>query len=704
MTLLIERPSRSGRLAPLAVSGLSLAFLLMTGCASESPVAAPEAPEEVASLDAREITESVRSSLDPEADPCQDFYRYACGGWVDTTELPGDQPRWGRSFSTIQESNRETLKKVVEGAVADSGGDHNQALVGAFYGACMNEEAIAEKGIAPLAPFLEEIQGADSLEALMTAAGHLHRLGVNVFFEPIVLPDFKDPTRYLTYYSQGGLGLPERDFYLRDDEKSVQVREDYEAHIGRMLTLSGGDADRSASTAKDLVALETKLAEASRPAVEMRDLPALYNKVDLSGLEKLAPTVNWKAYQDATGFSNVEDLVLTVPEFFEELGKQLEGTDLSLLQDYLHWHLVRATARTLTVELEQESFDFNGRVLNGTEEMEPRWKRCTDATDGAVGEALGSLFVERRFPGDSKEIAVEMIRQVEAAFEENLPSLEWMDDATRGRAVEKIHAVTNKIGYPDAWKDYSSLNLDAKNNFANALAVTEFEFDRVHGRAGGAVDRGEWNMTPPTVNAYYNPTQNEIVFPAGILQPPVFHRDFPAALSFGAMGAVVGHELTHGFDDAGRRFDATGELREWWEPEVSERFDERATCVADLYDSYEVAPGLNVNGRLTLGENIADLGGVKAAYNGYRGVIGDDLKAESPVPGLTNEQLFFVGYSQVWCALSTPEFNRLQVQSDPHSPPKFRVNGPLSNLPAFAEAFSCSDGAPMKRENACEVW
>ncbi len=672
----------------------------LAGCAATEP-AAPTVAREFSDA---EIAEAVFADIDQETDPCDDFYRYACGSWLDRTPLPADQPIWGRTFSVVRDKNLEVLKGILEESRREPGESGDRARVGNFYGACMDTEAIEAAAASPLDPWLAQIDAIDDRVSFLETVGRMQRFGAAALFEVTVFPDFKDPSRYLLFYSQGGLGLPNRDFYFREDERSVGLRAAYQSQVAKMLGYVGTDPEAAAEAARGILEFETALASNSRAPAQMRDLEALYNKIDLVGLKEKAPSLSWEAFQEGTGFPGVEEINIAVPEYFEALDGLVSKADLALLKDYLRWNLISATAPWLADEIAEAKFDFYGRKLSGQQEQEPRWKRCATATDNAVGEALGRLYVEKKFAGNSKELALSMIHELEDAFEANLPSLEWMDDTTRQRASEKKAAIRNKIGYPDSWRDYSALELSADHHFGNSVKAAEFEFDRVFRRAGQTVDRGEWGMTPPTVNAYYNPTQNEIVFPAGILQPPVFHRDFPAAMNFGGMGSVVGHELTHGFDDSGRKFDGTGQLREWWAPEVSERFEERAACIEEQYNGYEVADGLNVNGKLTLGENIADLGGVKAAFSAYRQSAGEEARQASIVEGLTHEQLYFVAFAQVWCATASPEFESLQVRSNTHSLPRFRVNGPLSNLPAFAEVFGCAAGTPMVRDNACEVW
>jgi predicted metalloendopeptidase len=472
-----------------------------------------------------------------------------------------------------------------------------------------------------------------------------------------------------------------------------------------MLGFLGETGEEAAA----IVAFETELAKVSRPRQEMRDPEKLYNKIDVSGLKELTPEIPWDPFLGGIGYPDLQQLNVAVPEFFEALEGLLKETPSETLQAYLRWNLINGTTGVLTEEIVQANFEFYGKMLQGQQEMRPRWKRCVAATDNALGEILARFFVERRFPGDSKKKALEMVHGIEKAFDDNLPALAWMDDGTRARAVEKSKAVTNKIGYPDQWRDYSSVETSADDYFGSAMSATEFEFHRNARKIGRPVDRKEWFMTPPTVNAYYNPTANEMVFPAGILQPPFFHRDFPAAMNFGGIGMVVGHELTHGFDDQGRKFDGKGQMTQWWEDEAIEKFEERASCVADLYETYEIQPGVNLNGRLTLGENIADIGGLKGSYNAFQDWKKDNWSEEQDaeerlLDELTQEQLFFVGFAQTWCTLATEEIERMLVTVDPHSPPEFRVNGPVANLREFADAFQCEEGTPMNPEKICEVW
>jgi predicted metalloendopeptidase len=691
-------------LVPLAV------LLVAVGCGTGEYSESAKEADNADRLSRDEIAASVRAAMDPSVDPCEDFYRYACGGWLDSTEIPGDQSRWGRGFSVIAERNREVLREVLEDAAAHPDkGDADWARMGNYYGACMDEEAVNAAGVTPLQPWLDEIAAAEDTEAVMALAGKLLTMNVNVLFGVGVIPDFKNPDMNIGFFVQGGLGLPDRDYYVSDDPQKQGLLQAYEAHVARMLGFLGETEEEAAANARKIVAFETELAQVSRPRQEMRDPEKLYNKIDASGLKKLTPEIPWDAFMEGMGYPDIQHLNVAVPEFFEALQGFLKETPSETLQAYLRWNLINATTGLLTEEIVQANFEFYGQMLQGQQEIRPRWKRCVAATDAALGEILARFFVERQFAGDSKKKALEMVHGIEKAFDENLPALAWMDDDTRGRAVEKSKAVTNKIGYPDKWRDYSSVETSADDYFGSAMSATRFEFHRNAKKVGKPVDRKEWFMTPPTVNAYYNPTANEMVFPAGILQPPFFHRDHPAAMNFGGIGMVVGHELTHGFDDQGRKFDGKGQMTQWWEDEAIEKFEERATCVADLYETYEIQPGVHLNGRLTLGENIADIGGIKESYNAFQNWKEENWSEEQDteerlLDELTQEQLFFVGFAQTWCTLATEEVERMLVTVDPHSPPEFRVNGPVANLREFADAFQCEVGTPMNPEKICEVW
>jgi len=704
----MKTPNEPSVGALLAATLLTAGLLALTACTA--PGGGESTTEHVdqdsSRLTPEEIAQEVLSAMDPSADPCQDFYRYACGGWLDSNEIPGDETRWVRSFSVIQERNRGAIREMLETAAATPGDvGTDQHRVGTYYGSCMDEEAVEAAGAAPLGPLLAKIEEVKDAASLMRVTGELQRHAVRTLFSAGGLPDFKNPDLNIAFYLQGGLGMPDRDYYLSDDQDKVELLAAYEQHIAEIFGLLGeGEADAGEHAAQ-VVAFEANLAEASRPRQDLRIPEKLYNKLDVSGLQELTPGLPWMEYLAAIGRSDLVDINVATPEFFEALDKLVTDSEGEVLRSYLRWSLANFMAGQLSSDFVNADFEFYGARLQGQQLLEPRWKRCVNLTQNVLGEPLGRIYVERFFPGSSKEVALTMIQDVEKAFEANLPALAWMDDATRSRAVEKAQAVKNKIGYPDTWRDFSGLTLKAGDFFGNYLTAAIFDFDYEVAKAGQPVDPDEWGMHPQTVNAYYNPLGNEMAFPAGILQPPFFHRDFPTAMNYGAMGAVMGHELSHGFDDQGRKFSPEGKLEPWWEPEASKRFEEQASCVADLYSTYEIEPGQAVNGRLTLGENIADLGGVKQAYRAYKTRENQRHSASEPeVQGLTNDQLFFVAYSQVWCGLATPEQSRVLIATDSHSPPQFRVRGPLSNNTALAEVFGCPAESAMVAENRCEVW
>lgn len=673
-----------------------LSFLAGSGCRADTatPADATKTASGQGETISSEVLDEVTANMDLQADPCTDFYRYACGGWMDSTPLPPDEPRFGR-FNVLRERNAAALKEIL--AVQEG------TKLGNFYQACMDEAAIEERGAQPLEPLFEEVAAVDDLPSLMHAAGRLHRSGVHPFFSMYVSPDYVDPSINLAHLGQGGLGLPDRDYYLGKDEAAKQTLAAYERHIAENLERLGDES--AAKTAKAIVAFETKLAEVSKPRAELRDPEKHYNRVTAEGLAAMAPQLPWASFLEATGYPKVNDFNAAPEEFFVAMAEIVASTEMATLRDYLRWQVLETYAEHLSQPFAQSHFEFFRKTLRGQQEMAPRWKRCVDTTDKAMGEALGQHYVEQHFAGDSREIALEMIHGIEAAFEEGLPQLSWMDATTRERAVEKMKAVVNKIGHPEEWKSYDALEV-GNDYTANLMAAFSVEFDRNASKIGQAVDRKEWHMSPPTVNAYYNPSMNEMVFPAGILQPPFFSPDFPMAMNFGGIGMVMGHELTHGFDDQGRKFDGRGSMSQWWEAEATERFEERAQCVADLYSGYEVQPGVKLNGKLTLGENIADLGGIKEAFRAYQAwAKSQGVDPEAPATdGLTQEQLFFVSFGQIWCSKATPEVEKVLALTDPHSHPRYRVNGPLSQLPEFWETFSCDAGEPMRPENVCEVW
>jgi putative endopeptidase len=649
-------------------------------------------------------------SMDTAADPCVNFYQYACGGYLKQTPIPADESSYGQ-FNEISDQNLLVLKSILEQAAGTTGPrTPNEQKIGDYYGTCMNVEGVNQAGLKPLQPLLDRIAALKSKDELPELTAYLDSIGVNTLFAFSSDQDFKDATQQIAVLDQLDLGLPEKGYYERKDDKSVKLREQYQAHIARTFELLGEPQAQAAKDAALVLRLETALAGFSLSAVERRDPANLYHKVDLSKLDSSTPQFSFVHFLRAAHAPPVESLNVTVPAYFSGLNQLLGSTGLDDWKTYLRWALIRHLPTTaLPQALDHESFDFYGKVLEGQPEQKVRWKRCVSVTDDALGEALGQVYVQQRFSPKDKQRTLELTHDVEAAMGRDIEQLSWMSPATKTRAEEKLHEVANKIGYPDKWRDYSTLIVTRGDALGNALQAAAFEERRDIAKIGKPVDRGEWGMSPPTVNAYYNPQMNDINFPAGILQPPFFDPSRNDAVNYGAVGAIIGHELTHGFDDEGRQFDGKGNLEDWWSKADGKQFDERAECVVKEYDGFIGVDDLHVNGKLTLGENIADLGGLKLAFLAYLDRAqknGTDLKQKGSAEygGLTPEQQFFVAFGQNWCQNNRPENLRLRMQTDPHSPEEFRANGVVLNLPEFQRAFSCKAGQTMAPVNRCTIW
>ena len=665
------------------------------------------------------------TALDRSAAACTDFYQFACGGWLARNPVPPDRARWGR-FDELAERNQTALRSILEKASADDA--KREAIdqkIGDQYAACMDEAAIEARGIAPLQADLDRIARLGSKAALPGELARLHAGGVNAAFRYGSVPDFKDADSVIAGTDQGGLGLPDRDYYLKDDAKSADLRAKYRAHVQKMLELSGRPAAAAALDASAVMDLETTLARVSLERVKRRDPANLYHKMKVAELQALTRGFDWKAYLAAADGPPVTELNVTVPDFFEGLNTQLESAPLDAWKAYLRWHLLHENAGLLPAAFVNEDFAFYGKTLTGAKELRPRWKRCVTLVDSELGEALGRRYVEATFGAAGKERTSRMVAALEAALQRDIETLPWMTEATKAQALVKLRAVANKIGYPDRWRDYSSLRIARGDALGNELRAEGFEFRRDLGKIGTRLDRSEWSMSPPTVNAYYNPLQNNINFPAGILQPPFYDNEMDDAVNFGGIGAVIGHELTHGFDDSGRKFAANGNLADWWTEEDGKEFEKRAGCIADQYSGYTVAGDVHLNGKLTLGENTADNGGLRIAYMALMQTLADAERRgglgrlESPpssmsergftprdrkIDGFTPEQRLFLGWGQIWCQNETEESARLRATIDPHAPGRYRVNGVVSNMPEFQQAFGCKAGDAMVRENACRVW
>src|SRR5437867_4257210 len=644
------------------------------------------------------------AAIDRRVAPCADFYQFACGNWIARNPVPPDRARWGR-FDELAERNQTALRGILEKVSAgDVKREPIDQKIGDQYAACMDEPSIEAKGIAALKPELDRVDKLASKSELPGALAHVHEGGVNAAFRFGSQPDFKDANSVIAAADQGGLGLPDRDYYLKDDAKSADLRARYVAHVQKMLELSGEPAAAAAADARAVMDLETALARVSLERVKRREPANIYHKMKAEDLQALTPHFDWKAYLVAISAPALSDLNVAVPDFFKGLDAQLDATPLEAWKAYLRWHVVHGNAGLLPAAFVDEDFAFYGRALTGAKELRPRWKRCVAIVDDEMGEALGRRYVEATFGAEGKERTSRMVAALEAALERDIKTLPWMTEPTKVQALAKLHAIANKIGYPDRWRDYSSLRVVRGDALANDWRAAEFESRRDRAKIGRPLDRSEWGMSPPTVNAYYNPLQNNINFPAGILQPPFYDNAMDDAVNFGGIGAVIGHELTHGLDDQGLTFAANGDLSDWWTAEDAKEFEKRAGCIADEYAGFTVAGDVHLNGKLTLGENTADNGGVRIAYMALMQTLADAARKPALIDGFTPEQRFFLGFGQVWCQNETEESARLRANVDPHSPGRYRVNGVVSNMPEFQQAFGCKAGDAMVRENACRVW
>ena len=642
------------------------------------------------------------SHRDPSVDPGDDFFRFANGGWLAENPVPPEYGSWG-SFHEVTVRNELLLRDLLEAAAEGPGDDSPAGVAGRYFASGMDEDQIAAAGTKPLAQWLERIDAVSGGDDLRALAAELHPLGVGMLFGSYVVPDFEDSERYLLYVNQGGLGLPERDYYLRDDARSRELLERYRAHVAAQLQNLGDDADAAGRAAADIVAFETSLAEHSYTAEQLRDVDLTLNKHTRAELVPLMPIFDLPAYLDAIGAASAGAVNLNNPGFFEHLDTVLAETDTEVLRAYCRWHLVRATASALPPAFEDEAFEFYGKVLGGQKAQKERWRRVLAAATGEVGEPVSRLYVEAAFGPEAKARCEELVAGLVVAMGESIKSLEWMSDETKAEALAKLEGFGYKIGYPDKWKGTDGLDLDSGPWVANRLRAREFEFRRNVAKLGDPVDETEWAMPAHVVNAYYHPVRNEIAFPAGILQPPFFYAEADDAVNYGAIGAVIGHEITHGFDDQGSRFDATGNLRNWWTDDDRAEFERRADVVALQFDGFAVADDLNVNGRLTLGENIADLGGLSIALEALRATFAGEAPEE--IDGYSAEQRFFLSFGTIWRQNYTDEYLRLLVTTDPHSPSMFRCNGTLANMAEFADAFGVTEG-PMSRpaEERAEIW
>ena len=644
------------------------------------------------------------AAMDTTCKPCDDFYKYANGNWTPANPIPAAYPSWG-SFTLLAEKNRDTLHHILEDAAKNVSAPAGSPTrkIGDFYTSCMDEPNIESAGVTPLVPEMSRIDKIADLAGLQSEIARLQARGVRVLFAFGSAQDRKDSTQVIGFAAQGGLGLPDRDYYTKTDDKSKLLRDQYVAHVAKMFALLGDDAARADNEAATVLQIEKKLAEVSMTRVERRDPDATYHRMTPAELKTLTPDFSWTGYFREIGAPGIAAVNVAQPEFFKKVDNYLSTIPLADWKVYLRWHLIDAAAPGLSSKFVDEDFNFGGRILQGTTEILPRWQRCVRSTDQELGEALGEVYVQKAFSPEAKARAQQMVHNLIAALREDISTLSWMGPDTRKAAIAKLDAFAPKIGYPDKWRDYSAYRVDRRSYFQNVLEGNRFEFDRNLAQIGKPVDRAEWGMTPPTVNAYYNSSLNEIVFPAGILQPPFFDPLADDAANYGGIGAVIGHEMTHGFDDQGRKFDAQGNLKNWWTPDDLKNYTQRADCVEKQFDAYVVQGNLHENGKLVLGESIADLGGLSIAYKALQ-ISLRGKQHPAPIDGLTAEQRFFVAWAQVWAQNNRPEYERLIINTNPHPLGPFRAIGAPSNIPAFAEAFSCHGGDTMVRAERCQIW
>ena len=645
------------------------------------------------------------ANFDTTCAPCRDFDQYANGGWMKTHSIPGTQASWG-SFNVLSEGNQSLLLKILDKAAANTAAKpgSDEYRIGTYYRSCMDSLEADREGVKPLQPLLTAVDGMKDTRELASQVAWLHAHGVSALFRFGGSQDVKNSDMIIANASQGGLGLPERDYYLQRDTVSAATRREYVDHIVRSFQLLGTPEAGARAAADQIMAIETALARTSYSNIQRRDPNTNYHKLGVADLARLNPAFDWATYLAKRNGPGFDSLNVAQVTFFSGLDTLITATPLPAWQAYLRWRIVEDAQATLSLPFVQEDFRF-ARVLSGVTEMQPRWKRCLRATDGGLGDLLGKVYIAQRFPPEAKARALRLVHNLEAALDDRLTTLEWMSDSTRKAAKVKLAAFTEKIGYPDKWRDYAGVEVKPQPFFQNRASVRQSEVTRQFNKIGKPTERGEWGMTPPTVNAFYSPTLNSINFPAGILQPPFYDPAWDDAANYGAIGAVIGHEMTHGFDDQGRQFDSKGNLRDWWQSEDADRYKERATKVVEQFNAYTVLDSLHVNGKLTQGENIADLGGLALAYAALQKELAGKPRP-AKLEGFTPEQRFFLAYAQIWRRLMRPESARTQVNTDPHSPGHWRVNGPLSNLDEFANAFGCREGDPMvrKAEERARIW
>jgi putative endopeptidase len=646
------------------------------------------------------------SDLDRKVDPCNDFYEFANGTWRANNPIPASMTRWSKRWQA-GETSKDKLRDILEAAVADKSASKASTgqIIGDYYGACMDEARVNARGMDPIKPWFKRIDTASDMAALQAVIADMHDILVAVPFALGSQQDPHKPSWVLADLGASGLGLPDRDYYLKPEARFKEAREKYVEHVAAMFKLAGWDQKSAAAAAQTVMGMETKLAEASLDNVTLRDPSATDHNTTFAQLQVMAPHFDWASYFHHKQLPTDVDMNVDQPKFMQEVDRQMQQTSLADWRIYLKWHVLNSTASSLSAPFVEEDFAFNGKYLSGATEMKPRWKRCVESTDQVLGEALGQKYVEKYFPPEAKARMQEMVRNLLLAMRDDILSRPWMSDDTKEKAMAKVATFNPKIGYPDKWKDYSQVEIRRDAFFEDMIAGRKFVEADDRAQIGKPVDRGRWGMTPPTSDAYYNPLLNEIVFPAGILQPPAFDMNAVDAVNYGAIGVVIGHEISHGFDDEGAQFDYLGRLRNWWTDADLKNFQALGACVADQFDHYFIEKDIHHNGKLVLGESIGDLGGAKIAYLAYQKSLGGRPRP-ADLDSFTPEQQFFIAWGQFRGDAMRPEFQRLMVQTDPHPVSKYRVIGPLSNLPEFQKAWSCKADAPMVRppDKRCEVW
>jgi endothelin-converting enzyme/putative endopeptidase len=681
--------------------------LLGASCVIELPAVSAQEKAAVSAGKSPELPPGLETRfMDTTADACVNFAQYACGNFSKVDPTPADMPGYG-PFYVLYEHTQYALHSLLEKVEADNASrTPNEQKTGDFYATCMNKDAVEAAGLKPLQAELDRIAALKNKSELTGLLAHFQLINVNAFLGYGEQQDLKDARKQIADVDQGGLGLPERDYYLRTGAADEKIRQEYVQHVGNMLKLLGETDAAAASDAKKIMDLETALAKVSMDVTSRRDPKNIYHPMTVAQLAELTPAIAWADFFNATGAPAINDLNVANPDFFKGLNAVIQSTDLETIKTYLRWQLINgAPSYALPAALDDEHFAFYGHTLAGVPQQRDRWKRCVQATDGALGEALGQVYAEKYFPAESKQRTVQMVHDIEDAMDKNIGTLTWMSAETKVKAREKLHMVADKIAYPDHWRDYSNLTVVRGEALGNAMRATEFESRRQLAKIGKPVDRGEWQMSPPTINAYYDPSMNDINFPAGILQSPFFDANATDAENFGHIGAIVGHDLTHGFDDQGRQFDGNGNLADWWTAEDGKKFDAMTDCEVKEYGNFTAA-GVKLNGKLELGENTADNGGLRLAYMAFLADAkrkGIDLNAKD-ANGFTASQQFFLAFGQNWCGGMRPEMERMVVQTDGHSPEEFRIKGVVQNMPEFGRAFGCKTGQPMMPENACHVW